>query len=374
MLRPNPVATAPRGGASDGSEGGVNAIAPRSALGALSMPGQPQPGGLSRKQKAAIIVRLLSAEGLKLPLAELSDDQQTELAESIAQMRLVDRETLQGVVAEFCAELEAVGLAFPGGLDGALKLLDGQLSNSAATRLRRMASGSSRADPWERIAGLSTEVLAPVLEEESIEVGAVMLSKLSVAKSAELLSKMGAERARKLAYAVSLTGNVAPETVHRIGTALATQLDAAPSKAFDAGPVERVGAILNFSPAATRDSVLRGLDEDDKVFADQVRKAIFTFANIPTRLEPRDIPKLLRAVEQPRLILALAGAKGDMEKTAEFILANMSQRMAQNLREEMAALKKPKEKEVEEAMNEVVAAIRTLEAAGEIFLVAEESE
>lgn len=355
------------------SEARVNAIAPRTPVGQLAGMGQSRPV-LTRKQKAAIIVRLLSSEGTKLPLSELSDDQQTALAEAIAAMRVVDRATLYAVVEEFCTELEAVGLAFPGGLDGALKLLEGQISSSAATRIRRMASGTSRADPWERVAGLSADLLLPVLLEESIEVGAVMLSKLSVSKSAELLGKVPPERARRLAYAVSLTGNVAPETVLRIGAALAGQLDAAPSKAFETGPVERVGAILNFSPAATRDSVLKGLDEDDKVFADEVRKAIFTFANIPVRIEPRDIPKILRAVDQARLILALAGSKGDAEKTANFILANMSQRMAQNLRDEMANLGKVKEKDVEEAMNEIVAAIRELESKGEIFLVAEDGD
>ena len=36
-----------------------------------------------------------------------------------------------------------------------------------------------------------------------------------------------------------------------------------PARAFDAGPVERVGAILNISPALTREDVLKGLDEAD---------------------------------------------------------------------------------------------------------------
>lgn len=351
----------------------MNAIAPMKPLGQLAAPGH-LPLALTRKQKAAIIVRLLSSQGLKLPLAELSDDQQTGIAEEIAQMRLVDRDTLHRVVEEFAAELEKVGLAFPGGLDGALTLLDGQLSTSATTRLRRMASGSSRADPWERITGLSAEVLLPVLLSESTEVGAVMLSKLSVAKSAELLGKTPGDKARQLAYAVSLTGNVAPDTVHRIGAALASQLDAVPPKAFETGPVERVGAILNFSPAATRDAVLKGLEEEDQRFAEQVRKAIFTFTNIPTRIEPRDIPKILREVDQAKLVRALAGAKGDDEKSASFILANISQRLAQNLRDEMANLGKLKEKDVEEAMSEVVNVIRDLEKNGEIFLVAEEEE
>lgn len=351
----------------------MNAISPMQQLGQLSGLGRSVPG-LSRKQKAAVIVRLLSSEGLKLPLADLSEDSQTELAAQIADMKLVDRNTLREVVEEFCTELEAVGLAFPGGLDGALSLLDGQLSSSATNRLRRLASGSSRSDPWERITGLAAEVLLPVLEQESTEVGAVLLSKLSVAKAAELLGKLPGEKARRVAYAVSLTGNVAPETVHRIGMALAGQLDAAPPKAFDQGPVERVGAILNYSPANTREEVLKGLEEDDRLFAEQVRKAIFTFNNIPARIEPRDIPKILRAVDQAKLILALAGAKGEAEKAAEFILSNMSQRMAQSLRDEMANLGKVKEKDVEEAMGLIVAAIREMEAAGEIFLVAEDED
>jgi len=330
--------------------------------------------GLSRRQKAAVIVRLLSSEGLKLPLADLSEDDQTDLAAQIAEMKLVDRTTLREVVEEFCTELEAVGLAFPGGLEGALSLLDGQLSSSAANRLRRLAAGSSRGDPWQRITGLSAELLLPVLEQESTEVGAVLLSKLSVAKAAELLGQLPGEKARRVAYAVSLTGNVAPETVLRIGHALAQQLDAVPAKAFDQGPVERVGAILNYSPAATRDTVLKGLEEEDQVFAEQVRKAIFTFANIPARIDPRDIPKILRNVEQARLILALAGAKGADEKAAEFILTNMSQRMAQNLRDEMANLGKVKERDVEEAMGEIVDAIREMEGSGEIFLVAEDED
>src|SRR5690606_8998301 len=121
--------------------------------------------------------------------------------------------------------------------------------------------------------------LLPVLEEESVEVAAVMLSKLAVPKAAELLGKLQGERARRVAYAVSLTGNVDPETVRRIGLSLATQLENLPARAFDTGPVERVGAILNSAPQLIRDEVLAGLEEDDEDFARLVRKAIFTFVH-----------------------------------------------------------------------------------------------
>lgn len=329
---------------------------------------------LTNREKAAVIVRLMVAKGAPITLSGLPEHIQAALAEQMSKMRLIDRGTLDRVVTEFVTELEEVGLSFPGGIEGALAIMDGHISVTAANRLRRLAGASSKADPWDRIAALPLERLLPVLEEESVEVAAVMLSKLAVPKAAELLGKLAGERARRVAFAVSQTGNVDPETVRRIGISLVTQLENQPARAFDTGPVERVGAILNVAPQLTRDEVLAGLDQDDEGFALLVRKAIFTFVHIPDRISPRDVPKITRIVEQPVLVTALAGATEtpEMVAAAEFFLENMSQRMAQSLRDEIAERGKVKEKDAEAAQAAVISAIRSLEAAGELSLIQEE--
>jgi len=329
---------------------------------------------LTPREKAAVIVRYLLSEGSAIPLSSLPDQMQTQLAEQMGQMRRIDRITLGAVVEEFLGELEQLGLSFPGGLEGALSVMGNHISPNAASRLRRMAGGALRADPWERLTLLSADELLGVLQDESTEVAAVMLSKLPVPKAAELLGKLPGDKARRIAYAVSLTGNVDPDTVHRIGQSLALQLDQKPPKAFDIGPVERVGAILNVSAAGTRDEVLRGLELEDAGFAEQVRRAIFTFVHIPARLSARDVPKLIRSVDQPVLVTALAAAQTvpDQQAAAEFLLANMSQRMAQGLREDMAQRGKVKERDADEAMGVIVLAIRTLEASGEVVLITDE--
>jgi flagellar motor switch protein FliG len=322
------------------------------------------------REKAAIIVRLLLAEGTTVPLSLLPEQMQASLTEQMGQMRLVDRSTLQSVVQEFLSELEEVGLSFPGGIDAALTMMDGHISPMAANRLRRLAGAAGKSDPWERLVALPAERILPVLEAESIEVAAVMLSKLPVPKAAELLGKLPGDKARRVAYAVSMTGNVDPDTVRRIGFSLAAQLDAQPSRAFDAGPVERVGAILNVSTAAIRDNVLVGLDAEDAEFAEQVRKAIFTFSHIPARIMPRDIPKIVRMVDAVSMVSAFAAAQSNPRDApvVEFFLTNMSQRMAQTLREDMEARGKVKEKDAEEAMTAIVTIIRQLEGAGEIVM------
>lgn len=331
---------------------------------------------LTPRQKAAVIVRYLLTDGTTLPISSLPEHMQAALAEQMALMRLIDRTTLDEVVAQFLAELEAVGLSFPGGIEGAIAMMDGHISQSAASRLRRMASTSSKLDPWERITALPVERLLPILADEAVEVGAVLLSKLPVARAADILGRLPGERARRVAYAVSLTGKVDPETVRRIGAALLAELDNQPPRAFDQGPVERVGAILNVSPAATREDVLLGLEDEDAGFAAQVRRAIFTFIHIPARLNPRDAPKITRMVDQPLLVTALASAEGKpgLGEAAEFLLADISQRLAQGLREEMAAKGPIKDRDADEAMTAIISAIRTLEAAGELTLIEPEED
>lgn len=331
------------------------------------------PPRITRQQKAAIIVRLLLSDGGELSLTDLPEAMQHNLTLQMSLMRSVTRETVSAVVNEFMAELDGIGLSFMGGLEGALKTLDGSISPQMAERLRREGGVKHSGDPWERVMGLESEILLPVLEEESVEVAAVMLSKLNVSKAAELLGMLPGERARRITYAVSQTSAVTPDAVQRIGLSLASQLDSVPLKAFDDGPIERVGAILNFSPAKTRDAVLEGLEQQDEAFANQVRKAIFTFANIPTRIDPRDVPKITRGLDPAVLVTALAAASTTgLEESAEFILGNISKRMAEGIRDEIKELGKVKEADGEAAMSAIVAEIRELEAKGEVFFVAEE--
>ncbi len=340
----------------------------------LTAYGDAAPPAIRPREKAAIIVRLLVSEGSPLKISGLPEDMQSAIAQQIAKMRRVDRATLQAVVAEFLAEMDEVGLSFPGGIEGALAMMDGHMSAGAASRVRRMTGSSSTADPWERLTSVSVDVLATALAEESIEVAAVALSKLPIRKAAELLGKLPGEKARAVAYAVSLTGNIDPDTVRRIGLSLATQVDSQPVKAFDVDAGARVGAILNIAAALTRDDVLKSLQETDAEFAQSVRKAIFTFEHIKAKLAPRDVPKVVRIIDQPVLVTALAAAmkNPEQEPCADHILANLSQRMTQSLREEIAGRGKIREKDAEEAMSIVVTAIRQLEGAGEIVLVTPE--
>lgn len=328
------------------------------------------PRDLNGSAKAAIMVRLLLNEGADLPLEELPEELQAVLTQQMGRMGLVDRITMDAVVQEFAEALGSVGVSFSRGLAGALSTLDGKISAQTAARLRKEAGVRQAGDPWARLRALPTEDLAEIVQAESVEVAAVLLSKLETSAAAALLGLLPGPLARKITYAVSQTGAVTPEAVDRIGLSLATQLDQRPIPAFAEAPSERVGAILNQSSTDTREQVLTALDEEDQAFASSVRKSIFIFAHVADRVAKQDIPKIVREVDQGDLVTALGFATdGENAATADFILSNISSRMADNLREEVAERGKIKKSDGESAMAAVVQAIRDMEQRGEVVLI-----
>ena len=320
-----------------------------------------------------MIVRLMLADGVRPSFAGFPEDIQIALAHKMAVLRPVDTATLSAVAHEFAAELESMALPASGGIDAALSDLGDQLSKDAANRLRaEQTARLGGVDPWVSIVALEPLALVPLMEDESTEICAIALSKLPVAKAAEVLRLLTGTRARQIAYAVSQTATIAPEAVARIGAALATAYTVTAEPAFAQPPAQRMGAILNSSGAEVRDRLLTELGEDDPDFAGDLRKAIFTFADIPSRVAPTDLPKVTREVDAAQLVVALAFALangGDEAAATEFILANMSKRMAAQLQEEIDATGKVRRPDGEAAQTALITAIRTAADSGDIALL-----
>jgi flagellar motor switch protein FliG len=115
---------------------------------------------------------------------------------------------------------------------------------------------------------------------------------------------------------------------------------------------------------------LSGLEEDDQTIGLSVRNAIFTFKDIPQRLNPTDITQCLRAVGKSVLAIALASAEQtELTAVSNFVLKNMSKRLADNLRADIPESGEFKVAEGESAMAQVMLEIRRLIDLGEIKMI-----
>jgi flagellar motor switch protein FliG len=323
-------------------------------------------GALTQGQKAAVIVRLLVMGGADPGIADLPPDQQRRLVREMSALRLVDRETLARTVAEFSAELDAVGLHFPREVDRILQALDGSLSQDVVDALLSETGG----DPallgdgaWANIAARDDEGLLALIEGESDEVCAVVLFKLPPTRAAALLATLPPERADAVSRALAGAEGLTPDAEARVGAALGARRGGGGAST---GAAKRVADMLNATTASLRAAVLARLEATDAGFAERVRAAVFGWENIPERLDARDVPKVLRGIDTSVAVAALtADPDGPV---ATFLLGAISSRLADQMREQVQEAAGTSRQDAEAAMARVVSTVRDLEDEGVLSL------
>ncbi|NOX73619.1 MAG: hypothetical protein GXP03_08380 [Alphaproteobacteria bacterium] len=332
--------------------------------------GANQHHALGHDQKAAIIVRLLLGPKGDLPLIGLDTTTTARLVRATASLSFVDESTILAVIQDFLAEIDSLSLYFQPGLEGAIDTLGSLITEDVTARLSFTPSSDVPDDPWISISNMAVDALTPILKLEAPQVNAIVLSRLNAIKSAEILTELPPELAQAATQAALEIGRVEMSAMNKIGLAIADSLHAAADLGALAGdPVDRVGSMLNYTPGSARETMLAVLEANDPRLADQLRKIMFTFGDIPDRIEVKDVPKLVRAVDNDTLVQALAGAANVEKETVDFIFANLSKRLSEQLREEVQELDDVKTKDADDAMNAVVQGIRKLEEEGKIMMI-----
>lgn len=325
---------------------------------------------LTRRQKAAVVVHLLISGGADPGVRELPLPQQRQLVRDMASLRFIDRETLAEVIGEFAQELDGIGLHVPRDPTRLLQMLESQLSIEVVDQL--MAELGEDAVPgdsaWRAVRELEPQEMVSFLEHESDDVGAILLSKLPPARAAAVLRLLPDDRADRLAIAFARTDGISPAAVARIGLALSRETALRKAPAFTTDGARRVADILNAATSGIRRGILDNLDATDPEFAAGVRAAVFSFENIPERVTPRDLPRVLRNIDSAILVTALAGLPEDQAHIKDFMLKTISKRMADQLREDISDRDTPTQIETEEATTAIVAVIRKMEEDGDLTL------
>ncbi len=330
---------------------------------------------LTQRQKAAIIVKLLVGGGVSLDDLDLDADAIWKITNAMTGLGVVGKDIVDGVTAEFILEMERMGLVFERDIDGSLKAMEDQITPETLSKVKAHQTGSAEANAWAAIAKTDAEVLALRIAAENPRVGAVILSKLAPSKSAEIVGQIATEAAEAILAAISKSTSVKPEIVNRIGIALAESLqDKGGVGAFEDSAAERIGAILNMSASEFRDGILGSMEKKDPESASQIRRLMFTFEDIPSRITGRDISKILRGVDDETLVMALSGAAETAPEVKEFIMSNISSRLAEQIEESIQERGTVKPKDADAAMTQVVIAVKELEKSGEITLIEPEEE
>ena len=97
------------------------------------------------------------------------------------------------------------------------------------------------------------------------------------------------------------------------------------------GGVETVAEILNLVDRSTERSIMQGVESEDPDLVEEIRRRMFVFEDI-NHVNDKGIQSVLKEVENDELCLALKTASDALKNK---ILANMSSRAAESIREDM---------------------------------------
>jgi flagellar motor switch protein FliG len=130
------------------------------------------------------------------------------------------------------------------------------------------------------------------------------------------------------------------------------------------GGAKAIAEVLNLIDTTAEKNILQSLEAEDADLAAEIKNMMFVFDDI-VLLDDRSIQRLLKEIETKDIAVALKATTDDVKKK---IFANVSERVAVMIQEEMEFMGPTRLSDVEAAQGRIVEAVRRLEEEGQIII------
>jgi len=330
---------------------------------------------LTPEQQAAVVLVSLSPETAQ-PIADrLGAAGLRRVKSTLDGLSHVPREELLSAFALFLTELDTRIGGLQGGKNRTLGLLESALgpdltrSLSAQAYTEEAVLTTSSETVWRQFANLDTFAISAYISEQAPPLGALMIGQLPPPKMAEILAEIEEKKSVELIAFLAKDNQPSEVALKTAETMIEVNLlNGAPDLSKDPR-LEEVGEILGSLPRSLRDAALKKLDEADIDRASAVRKALLSLEDIPHRLPTRGVQTVFREVEPEILLAGLAAASQDVPEASDFLLGNISQRMADQYRDNMANLSLDTQRERDKAIGALLREFLSLSRRGQITLI-----
>lgn len=343
-----------------------------------TMPAEPKQVALrdlTRLQKAAIVIAALGPDGAPALLERFDEQTLRQFARGMSGLRNVPPEVVDATLREFLDTLNAGQRGIKGGLPVVRELLGQVINDATLTRILDEVDTPSLQNVWQKLNKVDDAAISGFLAREHPQTAAVVLSKLPAERAARVLDRLEPDLVKRVVMGLTKTASLDSAIIEAIGDSVSRDFLSSRGASTSArNPADGVGQIMNYVSSAIREPVLSHLEEEKPEFAAEVRKRMFTFEDIPRRVEPRDVTAILRQLDNTTVLQALKSGEATAPKTVEFLLGSISKRMSEQLREGLADLGKIKLSDGESCQADMIKAIRSLEANGELQLTPMEEE
>jgi flagellar motor switch protein FliG len=322
-------------------------------------------GGLTGRQKAAILLISLGPDVSASVYKHLSEEEIEKLTLEISNMRQVTADEKEEVMEEFHQIALAQDYIEQGGIAYAKEVLEKALGPEKAMNIINRLTSALMVRPFDFARKADPTQLLNFIQNEHPQTIALILSYLEPAQAGQILSALPQEMQADIARRIALMDSTSPDIINEVEQILERKLSTTVVQDYtQAGGIEAVVEVLNQVDRSTERTILDALEIQDPELAEEIKKRMFVFEDIVT-LDNRAIQRVIREVDNNDLMLALKVASDEVK---EIVFRNMSTRMAETFKEEMEFMGPVRLRDVEEAQSRIVAVIRRLEEAGEIVI------
>lgn len=320
---------------------------------------------LTGKQKAAILLISLGTDVSAGIMKHLREDEIEEITLEIANLKRVPPELRDQVIEEFQQLCQAQEYILSGGIEMAREILDKALGTHKADDVIEKLTSSLTVRPFDFARKTEPSQLLNFIQNEHPQTIALVMAYLKPEQAGIILSALPPLQQVEVAKRLAQMDRTSPEVLHEVELVLEKKLSSFVMQDFSiAGGIESVVGVLNRVDRGTEKTILEALAEDNPELADEIKRRMFVFEDI-AQLDSKTIQRVMRDVDTKDLGMALKTAS---EEVKNLVFKNMSKRAVDLLREDMGFLGAVRLRDVEEAQQRIVNAIRQLEDSGEIVI------
>ncbi|MCU4185029.1 flagellar motor switch protein FliG [Acidiferrimicrobium sp. IK] len=318
---------------------------------------------LTGTQKAAVVLSQADPTRALRILKAMSEQESVRVLSAMATLPPLSPEQVSRVVNEYhemSRSQSGVGLV--------KRLLVDRLGSARAGEVLAQFGAPANPGPLHFLHRIDPLQILTFIGEEHPQTIAVVLAHLPAEQAAAVLKAMDDTRRADVARRIATMGRVHREAIDHIARTLDQQLSAlvrsGGAATAELGGVSSMVAILNQTDRSSEKQLLADLEAADPELAEEIRNELFVFDDITT-LDDRTLQLVLRNVVPKDLAVALKNAPAELLAT---FTRNMSERAAQDLRDEIEVMRPTRLSQVEAAQSAVVRIVRELEASGEIVI------
>ena len=316
-------------------------------------------------EDAAILLMSLGEVEASEVFKHLAPKDVQRLGETIARLKLVSRERVEGVLGKFtlvAADQHVLVSDTDQYVRTVLRKALGE--DKAKLLLDRILQGGD-ASGLDRLKWMDAGSVAELLRHEHPQIVAAILVHLEVEQAAAVVKAFGERQRNEVLVRIATLDGIQPAALEDLNEVMGKMLAGSDrQKKASLGGVKPAAEMINLLGSGIETSVLDFIRESDADLAQKIMDNMFTFEDL-NKLDDKGMQALLKEVQSESLVLALKGAAPEMR---DKVFKNMSSRAAESLREDLDSRGPVRVAEVEAEQKEMLKTVRRLMDEGQIVM------